>query len=65
MDPFLNEKERPKTVKRLQELQLIADELGSTLPYLAIALIIRNPDVSTIILGASKSEQIDSNVKSL
>ncbi len=41
----------------------VADELGCTLAQLAIAWILKNPHVSTVITGASRVEQIAENMK--
>jgi aryl-alcohol dehydrogenase-like predicted oxidoreductase len=47
------------------ELQGIASELGCTLAQLAIAWANRNPRVSTVILGASRIEQLQDNLGAL
>ena len=43
----------------------IASELGTTMPRLAIAWCLLNPHVSTVILGASKREQLDETLQAL
>lgn len=52
-------------VQKVRDLKAIADELGSSLPCLAIAWCLKNPNVSTVILGASKVAQLEENLKSL
>ncbi len=47
------------------ELKTIADELDCTLAQLAIAWCARNPNVSTVITGASRPEQVEENMKAL
>ena len=37
----------------------LADELGVSMPRLAIAWTLKNPNVSTVILGASKLSQLE------
>ena len=39
--------------------------MGVTLPQMAIAWCLKNPNVSTVITGASKTGQIDDNMKAL
>jgi voltage-dependent potassium channel beta subunit len=41
----------------------VADELGCSLAQLALAWILKNPNVSTVITGASRVEQIGENMK--
>jgi aryl-alcohol dehydrogenase-like predicted oxidoreductase len=45
------------------QLGEVADELGCTIGQLALAWILTNPNVSTIITGASRVEQIAENMK--
>ena len=40
----------------------IADELGITMAQMAIAWVLREPGVSSAIVGASRPEQVDENV---
>ncbi|RLN36835.1 hypothetical protein BBJ28_00004603 [Nothophytophthora sp. Chile5] len=53
-----------KTAKALQ-LAEVATEVGCSLPQLAIAWSVSNENVSTVLLGASKIEQLEENLKSL
>ena len=46
-------------------LEPIAAELGGTLAQLAIAWVVKNPRVSTVITGASKLEQLQANLGAL
>jgi aryl-alcohol dehydrogenase-like predicted oxidoreductase len=52
-------------IERTRKLEPIARELGVTRAQLALAWCLKNPDVSTVILGASKKSQITENLKSL
>lgn len=54
--------ERLATVNRLRP---IAESLGCTLAQLAIAWCLKNPRVSTVILGATKPEQVAENLVAL
>jgi voltage-dependent potassium channel beta subunit len=47
---------------RVNELNKLAEDLGTTLPKMAIAWCLKNPDVSTVILGASKEQQLIENL---
>jgi aryl-alcohol dehydrogenase-like predicted oxidoreductase len=51
-----------ETLTRVQKLQPIADEAGLTMAQLAVAWVLQNPNVASAIIGASKPEQIASNV---
>ncbi|GMF31715.1 unnamed protein product [Phytophthora fragariaefolia] len=53
-----------KTAKALQ-LEKVAKEVGCTLPQLAIAWCVANTNVSTVLLGASRIEQLEENLKAL
>lgn len=46
------------------QLQSLASDIGCSLSQLAIAWILRNKRVSTVILGASKPEQLAENLRS-
>ncbi|MEL7209284.1 MAG: aldo/keto reductase [Actinomycetota bacterium] len=50
---------------RVQNLRPIADELGCTLAQLAIAWCAANPNVSTVITGASRASQVTENMAAL
>ena len=52
-------------LNRVRVYQSIADELGVSMAALSIAWCIRNPNVSTAILGATKKEQLLENLKAL
>jgi len=52
-------------IAKARQLEPIAEELGCKLGQLAIAWCLTNPDVSTVILGASKVEQLEENLGAL
>jgi voltage-dependent potassium channel beta subunit len=61
-------KEKNITVDRIQKVQklaTLASKLGVSLPVLSIAWCLNNKNVSTVILGASKEDQLKENLKSL
>jgi voltage-dependent potassium channel beta subunit len=47
----------------VKSLSNLAQELGISMAHLAIAWCLKNPNVSTVILGASKTEQLEHNLK--
>ncbi|KAF8985928.1 hypothetical protein BGZ46_000538 [Entomortierella lignicola] len=52
-------------ISKVIKLRSIADQLGCTTSQLALAWCLKNPNVSSVITGASKPSQIEENVKSL
>jgi voltage-dependent potassium channel beta subunit len=48
---------------KVAALQPLAEELGCTLPQLALAWCLKNPFVSTVITGATRAEQVHENMK--
>ncbi len=52
-------------LKAVERLKPIAAELGLSLPVFAIAWCLKNPRVSTVILGASKVAQLEENLKAV
>jgi voltage-dependent potassium channel beta subunit len=52
-------------LEKVRELNKIALELGTSMPLLALAWCLKNPNVSTVILGASKVVHLEENLKAL
>ncbi|MFN9954293.1 MAG: aldo/keto reductase, partial [bacterium] len=52
-------------ISKVQSFQLLADELGTGMAPLAIAWCLRNTNVTTAILGATRKEQLEENFKAL
>ena len=52
-----------ENLAKVAKLGDLAQELGTSLPLLAIAWVLKNPNVSTAILGASKEHQLVENLK--
>jgi aryl-alcohol dehydrogenase-like predicted oxidoreductase len=50
---------------RVRKLTDFAGELGTAVSTLAVAWAIKNPNVTTAILGATKKEQLTQNLKAL
>jgi voltage-dependent potassium channel beta subunit len=57
--------EGDERLAKVRALQPIADELGTSMAQLAIAWCLLNPHVSTVMLGASKREQLAQNLDAL
>jgi aryl-alcohol dehydrogenase-like predicted oxidoreductase len=51
------------TLERVQRLRPIAEELGLSMAQLALAWVLREPNVASAIIGASRPEQIEDNVR--
>lgn len=47
----------------VQKLRPVAEQAGLTMPQLAIAWVLQNPNVSAALVGASRPEQLDDSVK--
>jgi voltage-dependent potassium channel beta subunit len=52
-------------IEKVKKLQEVADMLNCKLATLSIAWCLKNPNVSTAILGATKKEQLVENLKAL
>jgi voltage-dependent potassium channel beta subunit len=52
-------------IEKVKQLQNIANNLGISLAALSIAWCIKNPHVTTAILGATKKEQLIDNLKAM
>jgi voltage-dependent potassium channel beta subunit len=52
-------------IEKVKKLAVLAEEMGVSLAELAIAWTIKNPNVTTAILGATKKHQLEENLKAL
>ncbi len=48
-------------LKAVDQLAPIADGLGISMPQLALAWVLRQPNVSSAIIGASRPQQVTEN----
>jgi aryl-alcohol dehydrogenase-like predicted oxidoreductase len=55
--------EARRRLAKVKELAGVASDLGATLPRLGLAWCLKNPNVSSVITGASKPEQVKENMK--
>jgi voltage-dependent potassium channel beta subunit len=51
------------TLTRVQELKPIAEQAGLTMAQLGLAWVLQNANVASAIVGATRPEQLDDNVK--
>jgi voltage-dependent potassium channel beta subunit len=49
--------------EKVRKLKPIADELGISRSQLALAWVLRQPGVSSVIIGATKAHQVEENVR--
>lgn len=54
-----------ETTNKIKRLKQIADDLGVTMSQLSIAWCLKNPHVSSVILGVSSLEQLKENIKAV
>jgi voltage-dependent potassium channel beta subunit len=52
-------------LNKVRAYQELADELGCSMASLSIAWCVKNPNVTTAILGATKRHQLEENLKAL
>ena len=55
----------PQNIEKVKQLQPIAADLDCTMAQFAIAWCLKNPEVSTVITGASRPEQVTENMKAI
>jgi L-glyceraldehyde 3-phosphate reductase len=60
-DGFLNE----ESLKRIQGLSTIAQSRGQSLAQMALAWCLRQPQITTLLIGASRLEQLKENIGAL
>jgi voltage-dependent potassium channel beta subunit len=62
---LLESPEGQQRLVKVRELTPLAEELGISMARLALAWCLKNPQVSTVITGASRPEQVSENMKAL
>lgn len=63
-DQFEDEKKQEQIAK-VKKLSLVAKRLGCSMAQLAIAWCLKNPNISTVITGASRAGQVVENMKAI
>jgi len=61
MGGFMGRLMHPETLRAVQRLKPIAEEAGLTLPQFALAWVLREPNVASAIIGASRPSQVREN----
>lgn len=61
MGSFMGELGSEQTLRAVESLRPIAEGLGLTMSQLALAWVLREPGVTSAIVGASRPEQLDDN----
>lgn len=63
---FLKESQiTPDVLERINKLNDLAQERGESLPQMALAWVLKDTDITSVIIGASKPEQIIENCRLL
>ncbi len=60
---FISQFMTDDVLTRVQQLIPLAQQAGLTMAQLAVAWVLQNPNVSSAIVGASRPEQLEDNVK--
>jgi aryl-alcohol dehydrogenase-like predicted oxidoreductase len=61
MGGFISELTSDRTLEAVQRLRPIAADLSLSMAQLALAWVLREPNVASAIIGASRPEQVDDN----
>jgi 1-deoxyxylulose-5-phosphate synthase len=61
MSTFIDRLVEPGVLEAVQRLRPVADDAGLTMVQLALAWVLREPNVASAIVGASRPEQVHAN----
>jgi L-glyceraldehyde 3-phosphate reductase len=64
-DPCANVLERRGEIERIRKLNDLARRRGQTLAQMAMVWLLRRPEVTSVLIGASRPDQIEENVAAL
>src|SRR3982750_1747289 len=64
MSGFMDRLLEPDVLRAVPRLKPIAEEAGLTMPQFALAWVLREPNVASAIIGASRPEQVRENAAS-
>lgn len=57
--------ERPGLLENIQKLSTVAERYDLTLAQLALAWVLRRPEITSALIGATRPEQVEENVKAV
>lgn len=63
--PWLSNDLTPENIEKTKQLAKIADSMNTTLSQLALAWVLRRPEISCAIIGATSVEHVKQNVKAV
>jgi len=55
----------PELVEQLKQLNMIAEQRGQTLAQMALAWILKDQRITSVLIGASKVSQLEENIQAL
>jgi 1-deoxyxylulose-5-phosphate synthase len=61
MSDFISWLVEPRVLEAVERLRPVAEQAGLTMPQLALAWVLRQPNVASAIVGASRPEQVHAN----
>jgi aryl-alcohol dehydrogenase-like predicted oxidoreductase len=61
MSEFISWLVEPRVLEAVERLRPVAEQAGLTMPQLALAWVLRQPNVASAIVGASRPEQVLAN----
>ncbi|MCC5912857.1 MAG: aldo/keto reductase [Balneolaceae bacterium] len=64
-EKLIDSEEGKQRLEKVKKISSVADKTGLTMPELALGWCLNNPDVSTVITGASKPEQVKQNMETM
>jgi aryl-alcohol dehydrogenase-like predicted oxidoreductase len=61
MSGFIGRLIEPRVLEAVERLRPVAEQAGLSMPQLALAWVLREPNVASAIVGASRPEQVHAN----
>jgi aryl-alcohol dehydrogenase-like predicted oxidoreductase len=61
MNTFIDRLTEPRVLEAVERLRPVAEQAGLTMAQLALAWVLREPNVASAIVGASRPEQVHAN----